>query len=181
MWPGLHPHVAVGSRVGPAGTQRFERIDDERKRLKINANFFDRFRGGKLVDRGHGENRFALVERLHSEPPFAPLGGLNHCAIVGKAIGRSGKLLRSQNRSDARHGERLAGIDPRDAPVRQRTQQQFAEEHPFGAKVFGVLRLASDLCMQIRGYVVLADQLVLSAVSTLGSVFIFARHCSPSA
>src|SRR5207244_12451709 len=68
LWPGLHPHVAVGSRVGSAGTERFERIDDERKRVKINTNFFARFRGGKRAQRGHGENRFAPAERLHSQP-----------------------------------------------------------------------------------------------------------------
>src|SRR5207244_12855811 len=68
LWPGLHPHVAVGSRIGSAGTERFERIDDERKRLKINTNFFDRFRGGKVVGSGRGEDALALIERSHCEP-----------------------------------------------------------------------------------------------------------------
>ena len=93
LWPRLHPDVAVGARVRPTRTQRVERIDDERQRLKINANLFDRCRGGEFVDRGHGENRFALVERLIGEPPFAPLAGFDHRAVVGEGIGRSGNVV----------------------------------------------------------------------------------------
>ena len=168
LWPRLHPDVAVGARVRPTRTQRVERIDDERQRLKINANLFDRCRGGEFVDRGHGENRFALIERLIGEPPFAPLAGFDHRAVVGEGIGRSGNVVCRQHRFDAGHGERLARLDAPDTRVRQRAEQQFAEQHAGGAIVLGVLRFPRDLRMEIGGDVVLADQPVLSPVLRRG-------------
>jgi hypothetical protein len=49
-------------------------------------NFFNGFRGREFVDSGHSQNRFALVNRLHSETALAPLASLDHRAIVGKGI-----------------------------------------------------------------------------------------------
>ncbi len=98
-----HPDVAVSSWVRTTGPQRIERIDDKRKPLEINVNPFDRLRGGEFVGCRHRENRFALVQRLHRESPFAPLAGLNDCAVVGKSIGWSGKIVRRKNRPDAGH------------------------------------------------------------------------------
>ena len=51
-------------------------------------------------------------------------------------------------------------IDVPDAAVRERTQEQLAEEHAVGAVVFGVLRLAGDLGDEIGRRIVLADKFV---------------------
>jgi hypothetical protein len=54
--------------------------------------------------------------------------------------------------------------------MRHRTEQQFAEQHAFRAKILGVLRIARDFGIEIRGLVVLADQFVSGAVDALGSL-----------
>jgi hypothetical protein len=53
--------------------------------------------------------------------------------------------------------------------VRQRTEQQLAEQHAVHPEIFGVLGLTGDLRHQIRCRVVLADEFVrhdLSLAST---------------
>ena len=135
----LDPDVAVRSRVRPTGTQAFERIDDEWKRLQIDVDGFDRLRRRDLVDGGDGENRFARVERLHGERSLSLLVRLDHRAEVGEAVGGRGKVVRRQDRLDAGHRERSAGVDFPHARVRHRAEQQLAEQHSFGAKVLGGL------------------------------------------
>ena len=61
------------------------------------SNFLDRFGGGEFVDRGHGKNRLALINRLHGEAALSPLAGLDHGAIIGKSIGRGGKIVGGEN------------------------------------------------------------------------------------
>jgi hypothetical protein len=44
--------------------------------------------------------------------------------------------------------------------VRNRTEQQLAEQHAVDAEVFGVFGLSGDFGDEIGGHVVLTDQLV---------------------
>ena len=76
--------------------------------LKLNVNAFECLGGGKFVHRGYGQNRFALVQRLHRERFFALLVGLNHRTQVGHAVGWGGKIVLSEDRSDSRHRLRFA-------------------------------------------------------------------------
>jgi len=119
----MNPGVPIRSGVRPTRPQGVERIDDERKRLKIDPDLLDRLRGGEFVNRSHGKNRLAPVQRLHAEPALTLRVGPNYGAVVGKAVGRRGKLVRRKNRFHAAHRERLARIDVRYARVRQRAQQ----------------------------------------------------------
>ncbi len=112
-------------------------------------NFLDGFRGGEFVDCGHGKNRLALIDRLIGKAAFAPLAGLDHRSIVGKGIGRGGKIVRGENGFDARHGERCVRIDALYPRMRHGAEQQFAEQHAFGAKIFRILCLAGDLRIEI--------------------------------
>ena len=176
---GPGPDVAIRSRIRTAGPQGVERIDHERKRFEIDLNFLDRFGGGEFVDCGHGENRFALIDRLHGEAAFAPLAGLDHRAIVGKGVGRRGKIVRGENRFDAGHGQRCVRVDALYPRMRHGAEQQFAEQHAFGAKIFGIFRLAGDLRIEIGGLVVLADQLVPGSVLALGSLGVSAAFRYP--
>ena len=70
---GPDPDVALGAWVRPAGAKTVERIDYEGKMLKLNVNAFDCLGSGKFVHSGYGQNRFALVQRLHCERFFALL------------------------------------------------------------------------------------------------------------
>ena len=171
---GSHPDIALSSRIRPAGPQGFERIDDKRQRLEIDPNLFNRFGGSELVDRGHGENRLALVQRLHREPAISLLVCHDHGAVIGHAIGRSGEIVRGENRLDAWHRQRCARIDVLDARVWHRAEQQLAEQHAVRAIVLGVLRLARHLRDEIGRRVVLADQLVIGRghVSSHGYAFL---------
>jgi hypothetical protein len=54
--------------------------------------------------------------------------------------------------------------------MRQRTEQQLAEQHAFGAKIFGVSRLSRDLCVEVGSCIVFADQLVLRPVLTIAGL-----------
>ena len=67
------PDVAIRSGIRTARPQSVQRINHERKQLKIDMNFLDGFRCGKFVNRGHGKNRFALINRLIGKAAFAPL------------------------------------------------------------------------------------------------------------
>ena len=120
-WRG-RPDVTVRSRVRPTGPQRIEGIHHERKPLEINSNSFDCFGGGQFIDRGHGENRLALVHRLHSEPPLAPLAGLDYRPVVGEGVGWRGKIVRRENRSHTGHRQRFARIDALYPGMRQRAE-----------------------------------------------------------
>ena len=182
---GRDPDVAIRSRVRTARPQGVERIDHERKRFKIDLNFLDGFRGGEFVDCGHSKNRFALIKRLIGKAAFAPLAGLDHRSIVGKGIGRGGKIVRRENAFDARHGERRVRIDALYPGMRHWAEQQLAEQHAFRSKVLGIFRLAGNLRIEIWRRIVLADQLVAGpvlALSGLGSLNnLFVIHASPSA
>ena len=107
----------------------------------------DRFGRGQLVDRGDGENRLALIERLVGE---RALGAAKVRQIVGP-----------ENRLHAGHRQRGARVDADHARVRHRAEQQLGEQHPVGAIVLGVLRAAGDLRDQIGRRVVLADELLV--------------------
>jgi hypothetical protein len=114
----LHPDVSVRSRIGASGTQGHKRIDGEGQRLKLDSNLFDRVSGSEFVNCGDSENRFALVERLHVEPPLALWVGVNHRAIVGEGIGWRREFVGGENRFHARHCKRLANIKMLDPRVR---------------------------------------------------------------
>ena len=105
--------------------------------------------GGDLVDRGDGEDRLAGVERLvgqrASRAPFS----------IRQVVG-------GEDRLDARHRQRRAGVDAAHARVRHRAEEQLAEQHAVGAEVLGVLRAAGDLGDVVGRHVVGADQLLVS-------------------
>ena len=103
----LYPDVSVRSGIGAAGAQGLERIDDEGKRFKIDSNLFNRFGSSELVHGGHGENRLALVKRLHGERLLALRVGPNHRAIVGECVGWRRKFVGRENRFHAGHRQRL--------------------------------------------------------------------------
>ena len=92
---------------------------------------------------------------------LALLVGLDDRAQIGDAVGGRRQVILRKNRFDPGHGQRLAQIKMFHASVRHRTQQQLAEQHAFGAEVFGILRLAGHFRVEIRRGVVLADELVL--------------------
>src|ERR1700674_695971 len=178
----LHPDVSFRSGVGAAGSQGIERIDDERKRLKVDSNLFNGFRRSEFVDGVDGENRLTLVEWLHSEGLLTLWVGMNHRAIVGEGIGRGRKFVGGENRLHARHGERLANVKMLHAGVWQGAEQQFAVEHAVGVIILGVLCQSRDLGIEVSGFVVLANQFVAGSVDTRGSLNgfgIFTRHGSP--
>ena len=106
-----HPDVTIRSRVRPTGPQRIQGIHHERKPLEINVNSLHCFGGGQFIDRGHGEYRLALVHRLHSEPPLAPLASLDYCPVVGDGVSRRRQVVRCENRSYTGHRQCFARID----------------------------------------------------------------------
>ena len=106
-------------------------------------NFFDRFGGGELVDRGDGENRLALIQRLDWSARDLPLGLARITVPLSVMLSAGGgQIVRGENRLDAGHRQRRARVDAADARMRHRAQQQLAEQHAVGAIVLGVLRLA---------------------------------------
>ena len=60
---------------GLPGPQALDRIGDERQRLEIEIDALDRRGGGRFVDRGDGENRLALIERLVGQRALGALAG----------------------------------------------------------------------------------------------------------
>jgi hypothetical protein len=139
-----HPDVAIDARVGAGRTQALDRIDDERQRLEIELDALDRFRRGALVDGRQRKDRLALVERLVGQRAF--------CAF------QIGKVVRGQDRLDARHRQCGAGVDVPDPGVWHRAQQQLREQHAVRAVVLGVLGSPGDLRHQIWRRVVPTDQ-----------------------
>ena len=179
----LHPDVSVGSRIGASGAQGLERVDGKGQRLKLDSNLFNGVSGSEFVDCSNGENRFTLVERFQVEPPLALGVGFNHRAIVGEGIGWGRQFVGRENRFHPGHCQRLAYIKVLYPRVRQRAQQQLAEQHAFGMIVLGVLCLSGHFRIQVGSLVVLADQFVACSVHTLGGSGRFIRllrHGSPS-
>ena len=179
----LHPDVSVRSGIGATGPQGIERVDGEGKRFKLDSNLFNRFSGSELINRGHSENRFALVERFHGESPLALWVGPNHRTIVGERIGRRWKFVGRENRFHAGHCQRLAELEALHARMRQRAQQQLAEQHSFSVKVLRVLCLPCNFRVKVSRYVVLADQFVPSPIHTRSRCNRFGivlRHGLPS-
>ena len=70
---------------------------DERQRLEVELDPLDRLGGGQLVDRGDGQNRLALIQRLVGQRALG-------AAQIGQIVG-------GENRLDAGHRQRRAGID----------------------------------------------------------------------
>jgi hypothetical protein len=132
-------------------------------------NFFDRFRGSVLVDRGYGENRLALEERLIGEPTFGFRIGRNQHAVIGYEGGGRRQIVRRENRFHTRHRERGAEIHTSDASMRQGTEQQLAEEHAVGAIILGIFGLAGYLRHQVGRGIILADQLMIWLIYLVGS------------
>jgi hypothetical protein len=80
------PDVAFLARVGTIGPQARDRIHDERQRLEVHDDGFDRGRGRLFVNRGHGQHRLAGVDRFVGER-FLALGvGANGLAEVRHRI-----------------------------------------------------------------------------------------------
>ena len=100
-----------------------------------------------LVNRGDGENRLALIERLVRQRALG-------AAQVGKVVGR-------QDRLDAGHRERGARVDAADARVRHRAEEQLREQHALDAIVLRILRAAGHLGDEVGRRVVLADELLV--------------------
>ena len=142
-----NPHVAFQPRIGPARPQTFDRIDDERQRFQIDRDALNRLRRDRLADGGHGEDRLALVQRF-----------------VGQRALRAAqirKIVRCQNRLDARHRERGRSVNLPDPRMRHRTQKDLREQHPFGPVVLRVLRAAGDLGHQVGRRVVHTDEFLV--------------------
>jgi len=62
-----------------------------------------------LVDRGHGEHRLALVQRLHRQTAFAQLAGDDAFAKI-RALDDRGQIIGCQDCFDARHGQRFGRV-----------------------------------------------------------------------
>ena len=138
-----HPDVSVRSRVRAAGPQAHQRIDDERQRLEIDFDFFDGFGGGEFVDRGHGENRLALKQRLIGQRRDIP------CGLARITVPLSLMLSAGAGRSSAVRIALTPGIASAALASMLRTRacgmglsSQLAEQHAVGAIVLGVFRLA---------------------------------------
>ena len=101
------------ARVRAAGPQAFDRIDDEGQRLELDVDRFDRFGRGQLVDRGDGENRLALIERLVGQAALGLRAGL-HAFAERRADGGAGHVVGGEDRLDAGHRQRGARVETRD-------------------------------------------------------------------
>ena len=95
---GAAPDVAADARVGPAGPQAVQRIDDEGQRLELDLDFLDRLGRGELVDGGDGQDRLALVDRLVGERLLAFQVRLNRLAEVGDDVGGRGEFVGGEDR-----------------------------------------------------------------------------------
>ena len=93
-----------------------------------------------------------------------------------KRVGGRGKVIRGENRANAGHGQRFACVNVFYACVRHGAEEQFAEQHAFGAKVLGVFRSAGDFRVEIGSRIILADEFVARPVLTLGILLRAFRH-----
>ena len=105
----------------------------------------------------YGEDRFTLVKRFIGKRSFSSFVGFDHDPKIREAVGRSGEVVRRQNRFDAGHRQRLAQIDVVHAPMRHRAEQELAEQHALRAEVLSVLRLPCDFRIQVGRLIVFAD------------------------
>ena len=151
-----NPGVALRARVGTAGPQCFNRIDGEGQRLVLDLDPLDGFGRGELVHRRHGQNRLAVIQRLHRQAALAERARDDALTEV-RALDHGRQIVDRQDRLDARHRERRARVDACHSRVRHRAAQQLREQHALGAEVFGVLRLARHLRDEVWGRIVLAD------------------------
>ena len=163
----LHPldpaadgeHVARGARVGAAGPQAVDRVDDERKPFQLDVDLLDGLCGDRLVYRGHRENRLAFEHRLVGQAGRPVFGLLCSGRIRVRPYDR--QFVSGQDGGDAAHRECRTRVDVPNASMRLRTEQLFAEQHPLRAKVLGVLRPSRHLRHEVGRLVVLPDQLVV--------------------
>ena len=75
---------------------------------------------------------------------------------------RTGHFVGRQNRLHAGHGERRARVDAPDARMRIRAQEKPRVQHALRAKIFGIACAPGHLGADVRGRVVLTNQLVFS-------------------
>ena len=141
---------------GTARPQALDRIDDEGQRLVLDLNPLDRFGRRELVHRRHRQDRLTVIQRLHRQAALGLNRGRDVLAEARPGCG-AGQIVNRENGLDARHRERRARVDAHHARMRHRAEQQLREQHPVGAEVFGILRLARDLRDEVRGGVVLSD------------------------
>ena len=135
--------VAIRARVGSARAQALQRIHRERQRLEVHLDLGDRVLCGRLVDRGDRQNRLAHVMGLVGED------GVPGCRNRRHVIG-------GQHGHDALHPQCFRRIDAAHPSVRHGTQEQPAEQHAVGTKIFCVLRAPRHLGPQIGWHEVLA-------------------------
>ena len=153
-----HEGVAVEPGVRAAWPQARHRINGEGERLVIDLDLLDSQRRRRLVDRGHGQDRLAFIERF----------GRVERALHDAFTLRRRQIVFGENALDTFHRQRFACIDARDARVRHRAQQELGEHHPLRAEVLGVFRLAGHLRDDVGSLVILANIFVV-------------RHFVPSA
>ena len=152
------PDVSFEASVGAAGAKALDRIDDEGERFEVEVDSLDRFGGGQFVDRGDGENRFALVQRLVRQRTF------------GAAVRRR-QIVGGQDCFDAGHGQRGAGVDVAHAGMRHGAEQQLGEQHAVRAIVLRIFRTSRDFGDKIWRRVVLPDQFLISHTPLPRSLF----------
>jgi hypothetical protein len=155
-----HPDVSRRARARRSRAQRLDRIDVERQRFVLDPDPLDRFRCGQLVDRRHGEDRFAAVERLIGQRPLVERARLDRGTVIGHAACRPWQIVSGQDRLDAGQRQRFARIEA-DARMWHLAEQELGEQHSLGSIVFGVLRLAGDLGDDVGRRVVVPDVLVV--------------------
>ena len=150
------PGVALRARVGTVGPQCLNRIHRERQRLVLHLNPLNRFGRGELVHRRHGQNRLAVIQRLHRQAALAERARDDAFSEI-RTFDDGGEIVDCQDGFDTRHRERRARVDAHHTRMRHRAAQQLREQHALGAEIFRVLRLACHLRDEVGGRVVLAD------------------------
>ena len=138
--------VAVLARVGAAGAQALQRIQDEGQRLEVQLDLLDRVVRGRLVHRRERRDGLAHEVRRVGEDGVARRVDPGH--VVGGEDG-----------DHPLHGERFPSIDRAHPRVRHRTRDEAAEEHAVGAEVLRVPGSSGDLCDHIRRCEVFPDQI----------------------
>ena len=158
---GANPDVAFDAGVGATGPETDERIDHVRQALDIELDFFDGVGGGEFVYRADGKDGFALINGVAGKPALAEGVGGDADAHVSHGVGRFRHVVDRHDGFDAGHGQGFGHVDGADVAVRDRAEEQLAEEHALGAIVFGVFGAARDFGDQIGRLIILADQLIV--------------------
>jgi hypothetical protein len=161
---GPHPDIALGSRVRPSRPQALNRIHGERQQLEVHLDLLDRFGRGQLVHRRDGENGVADVQRLVGQAAFTQRARDDAFTEVG-TFHDGRQIVDRQNGLHSGHRRCRAGVDPHDAGVRHRAQEQLRKQHPVDTEVFRVFRLPGHFGEDVRRCVILANEpirLVLS-------------------